>query len=161
MSRQPAKSRRRGNFLTEFSLIALPMMALLTGIMDVSMLVYARISLQHAVREGVRYAITWNTQTGQCHSESIKNVVRSNSMGWLNKPENFAKVQVKFYNAETLAGGAKNDPGNVVEVSVEDYEWKWVVPLWRSTAPMKMSVFASDRLEGLPAGSNSPCMVNP
>lgn len=136
-------------------------MALLTGIMDVSTLVFARISLQHAVREGARYAITWSTQTGQCHSESIKNVVRASANGWLNKPENFAKVQVKFYNPETLAGGAKNDPGNIIEVSVEDYEWKWIVPLWRSAEPMKMSVYSSDRLEGLPAGTVSPCMVNP
>jgi len=53
-------------------------------IMDISWAVFSKAALQHAVREGTRYAVTYRTMTGVGQDASIKSVVQQNSLGMLN-----------------------------------------------------------------------------
>lgn len=148
--------RRRGNTLVEAALVMLPFMALVLGITEYSMALFVRTTMQHSVREGVRYAVTFQTMPGMCHDASIKEIVRRNSMGFLKPADIASSVFIRYYRPDTLAATGTNAPGNVIEVSVENYQWRWIAPLWRSATPMTVVTRALDRMEGLPGGVTTP-----
>jgi Flp pilus assembly protein TadG len=59
--------KRRGAVLVEAALYLLPFLAILLGIFDFSISIWMKNTLQHAVREGVRYAVTYQTEAGMGH----------------------------------------------------------------------------------------------
>ena len=152
-------ARSRGGAIIETALCFLPFMALLLGVTDLSLAMFVRQTMQHAVREGVRYAITYQVADGLCHIPSIKAVVKRNSMGLLTDQKVEDHVMVKFYEPDGSAESGQNRPGHLVEVSVENLEWRWIAPLWRSATPLRVTVRSSDRMEGLGGGGDPPCLV--
>ena len=50
--------RRRGSALVEGALATLPLMALLFGVLDIGFAIFVKNTMQFAVRQGVRYAVT-------------------------------------------------------------------------------------------------------
>jgi Flp pilus assembly protein TadG len=148
------------------SLVAVPLFGLLLGIFDFGWAIFKRSALQHSVREGVRYAVTYGQEEDAqgnelCQDDSIKQVVKRAAMGFLTGNED--KVHVRYFDPDNnfaeITGNTGNSPGNVVEVSVEDFEHRWLVPLYWSSAPLKIKVRSSDRMEGLPGFSTPPCRV--
>lgn len=149
---------RRGNALVEFSLCALPLFALFFGIADVSLAVFLKSMLQSAVRDGVRFGITYQTSINgtACGGMAacITQVVRNNSIGFLHAG-NSNLIQVNYYAPTSLTtpitaadcdpNGTRsmpgdtqvpprqlrwvNQPGNLIEVRVVDFPWNWMVPL--------------------------------
>ncbi|MEP7363566.1 MAG: TadE/TadG family type IV pilus assembly protein [Acidobacteriota bacterium] len=148
--------KRRGNAFVEGALVLLPLFALLFAITDFGLAIFIKNTFMHAVREGTRYAVTYKVQTGFGHDDSIKNVVQSNAMGFLSGATNYSKIKVRYYSPTSFVEVTGNDPGNVVEVSVEGYSWGWLAPLWRSATPLNISVRSSDRMESLPGGASPP-----
>ena len=150
----------RGNTFLETALVLTPVLALLFGIIDFSMAIFVRATLQSAVREGVRYAVTYQT-SGGCQDASIKAVVQSNAMGLVSSSANGALIHTRYYAPTDLTtevtGAGSNAPGNVVQVSVENYQWAWVAPLLRPGGSINVNVYAADRMEGLPGGTSPPC----
>jgi len=66
-SRIGSRPRRRnsaGNALVQWMLVILPAMALVCFMVDVIWALFSWATLQKAVREGCRYTITFQTQTG-------------------------------------------------------------------------------------------------
>jgi hypothetical protein len=59
-----ARSRERGSQVVEVGLVLLPLCGFVFLILDMAWAFYVRATLQSAVREGVRYAITSQTMTG-------------------------------------------------------------------------------------------------
>lgn len=153
------RNGRRGSSFVEAAFVFVPLMAMIVAIFDYSLVIMTRSTLQHAVREGLRYAITYQTQTGLGHDASIRAVVKANSLGFLNSvngTENPCKICIRYYNPTTLSFTNANAPGNVVEVAVENHTWYWIAPLMRSGTPLQISVRASDRMETLPPGTSVP-----
>jgi hypothetical protein len=72
---------------------------------------------------------------------------------------------VNYYNPSNgldtpVSGASGNQPGNVVEVSA-NYTWYWFSNLsgnWtpRSTTPLSIVTYSSDRLGSLPPGQSPP-----
>ena len=155
------RRRQRGNQLVEVSLIFLPLMALLLALIDFSLALFLRATMQNAVREGVRYAVTYQTTGGMCQDASIKAVVKASSVGFLSDASQDSKIKIRYYAPTNLntevTGAGSNAPGNVVEVGVEGFTWSWIAPLWRTASPFNVNVYAADRMEGLPGGSSPPC----
>lgn len=157
-----ASSRRRrgqtGHGFVETALIFLPFISLFLGLFDFGMAIFLRNTFQHAVREGVRYAVTYQTSTGQPngHDSSIKSVVQQNAMGFLAGTSGADKIKIRYYNPTTLVETSANAPGNVVEVSVEGYTWGMVAPVMGHFNPIPLNVVASDRMESLPGGVSPP-----
>lgn len=143
--------------MLETALVILPLFAIIFAIIDFSLAIFVKATLQNAVREGVRYAVTYQTQSGLCHDDSIKNVVVQHAMGFLNEEENRNKINIQYYLPDTLSPSGQNSPGNIIEVTVEDFSWGWLAPVWRTDSPMRMWIRSSDRMEGLPGGSAPPC----
>jgi Flp pilus assembly protein TadG len=160
-------------------LVLLPTFALLFSFIDFGLMFYRWSTLQNAVREGVRYAITFDTdndptnapQPGQSQSAAIKARVQTYAMGIVKANDSPQTIFVNFYttaNPNTPVSGG-NIPGNIVEVSVVSPSFRWMIPLSgtlpRSSAstdkgtytstPMVFRVFASDILGGYPAGVSS------
>lgn len=143
--------------MLEFAFVALPFLALVLATVDFGMALFIRATMQHAVREGVRYAVTYQTMSGKCQDASIKEIVRQQAMGFLNAEQTDNYVKVEYFLPETLSPTSDNSPGNIVEVSVDGYQYKWICPLWRAATPMTVLVRSSDRMEGLPGGNPKPC----
>jgi hypothetical protein len=151
--------RRRGNALIEMSLMIVPLFGLLFGIVDFGFAIFMRNSLQHAVREGVRSAVTYTQVEGQCVDASTKAIVKGQSMGFLAASQHDSKIKVRYFDpldGVEIQPPNGPSPGNIVEVAVEGYNYSWLVPLFWPSAPLALNVRSSDRMEGLPAGA-APC----
>lgn len=161
--REPVRSwrsagRRRGATFLEVALSLLPLLALMIGIIDLSMPMFLKSTFTNAVREGVRYGITYQTFSGATHTDSIKTVVQNSALGFLAGTDGLNKIQVKFYTPAgvEVTGAGRNAGGNIVEVSIVGYQWSWIAPLWRTAVPFTVNAVSSDRLEVLPRGMTLP-----
>jgi hypothetical protein len=149
------RSRQRGSQVVEISLVLLPLCGFVFLIMDIAWAIYSKATLQNAVREGVRYAITSQTMTGMGQDSSVKTVVQQNAMGLLSGSPGLALISVQYYLPNTLtlvSGAGSNVGGNLVEVSVQNYSLSPFGPILRNPAPLSLSVQAWDRMEGSPGG---------
>ncbi len=163
----PRNRRRSGNAILEGVFTILPTFALIFAFVDFGLLLFRWATLQNAVREGCRYAITFQTSTGG-QDAAIEAVVQQYAMGVVKIADSPQHIFVKYYstknlNAAIASGG--NVPNNIVEVSVQNVSWAWLAPLsgsfggsvpfLRNLTPITLNVFSSDILGGYPAGVNS------
>jgi Flp pilus assembly protein TadG len=170
-----SRKARRGVEIIEFTLVLLPMLGFIYLLLDLSWAVYRRATLQYAVREGCRYAVTnqvvnLNDANGKAYGmvESVKYVVQQRAMGFLGRnatAPGYSAIQVRFYdptasltsalavgtNCANIPAKAPNTGGNLVEVSIENYQANSMAPLLRSAAPLNFTARSSDRMEGNPS----------
>jgi Flp pilus assembly protein TadG len=154
--------------MLEGAFTILPTFAIIFAFIDFGLLIFRWATLQNAVREGCRYAITFQTASGQGQDASIGAVVQQYAMGMVKTTDNPATIMVKYYspsNLNTAISTGGNVPGNIVEVSVQGVQWSWIAPLsgsygggvpfFRNSTPITLNVYSSDILGGYPAGVNS------
>jgi hypothetical protein len=146
---------RKGSTIVEAALIMLPFMAFVCAVIDSSLVIFMKNTVRQAAREGVRYGITGQTRTGMCQDASIKAVVQEKSAGFLAGTTGANRIQVEYYNPQTFAP-AQNRPGNIVEVSIVNMPWSWIVPIWHSSAPIRINASVAGVLEAAPNGV-MPC----
>jgi Flp pilus assembly protein TadG len=153
------RKTRSGNAFIETSFVIVPLFAIVFAITDYSMAIFLRSTFQNAVREGVRFAVTYQTLGPFCQDASIRQVVRNMSAGFLTSSHD-PLIKITYHPPSdlslTLTGAGSNASGNIVEVSVEDYSYGWMLPLLRSNNPLLITVRAADRTESLPAGMTTP-----
>jgi Flp pilus assembly protein TadG len=166
----------RGVELIEFTLVLLPLLGFVFLVLDLGWAIYKRATLQFAVREGCRYAVTNQVQSltdaqGNTYGviDSIKYVVQQRANGFLGSQSTdpgYSLIQIRYYNpssslttALALPTSCANNTGtppnwanNIVEVSVEGYSANPLAPLYRSAAPLSFTARSSDRMEGNPPG---------
>lgn len=111
----------RGGETLETALIVLPLLGLTFLLVDISMAIFLRGTFQQAVREGVRYGITGANDVGPCQDDSVKAVVKKYSLGFLNGTA-ASTMHVHFMSPVT-GGLTDNQPGNIIEVTVEGYKF--------------------------------------
>ncbi len=149
------KRHSRGNATLESALVLGPLFMLLFAIIDFSVAILVKNTLQAAVREGVRYGVTGQTISGAGGQDnSIKQVVEQNSLGFLT-PTKASYISITYYNPKTLAtvsGTNSNAAGNIIQVSVNNFSWAWMVPYARSATPLLMTAISSDMVEPSPSG---------
>jgi len=121
--------------------------------LDYPLAVFIQNTLRHAVREGVRFAIT--QQTGASGQDAaISSVVQANSMGFLNAADISAgnsSITITYYDKTTLAVTASNAQGNVCVVTAS-VRRAWMAPLWRSAGLLTFNAASSDVMEAPPGG---------
>lgn len=168
MHRRTISARRRrtagGNTLIELVFTIIPLFALLCGFVDFGLVMFRWSTIQNAVREGCRYAITYQTTGGSGQDASIEQVVQNFGMGLVKTTDSPQHIFVNYYSPTNLAtpiASGGNIPGNVVEVSVQNVSWSWITPLSGTTGgsygpnAVKFSVYSSDILGGYPVGVTS------
>jgi Flp pilus assembly protein TadG len=162
-------SRRRrsgGSIIVECAFTLLPLLALIFAFADFSLLLFRWSTLENAVRQGCRYAITFQTSGSLGQNASIEQVVQQYAMGVVTTSDSPQHIFVSYYSPANLTtpittGG--NIPGNVVQVSVQNVSWAWLAPLSGTlatgplfaTSPLSLNIYSSDILGGYPAGVNS------
>jgi len=158
--------RARGSIIVECALTLIPLLALIFAFADLSLLLFRWSTLENAVREGCRYAITFQTSGSLGQDASIEQVVQTYAMGVVTASDQPKHIFVDYYaptNLNTSIATGGNIPGNIVQVSVQNVSWAWIAPLsgtlgagnLYSTTPLVFSAYSSDILGGYPAGVNS------
>jgi Flp pilus assembly protein TadG len=153
-------ARQRGAELVEFGLVLIPLLGFVFITCNLAWCLFNRATLQYAVREGVRYAVTSRTLKDKCHVDSIKTVVQNNSFGLLNGTQGWDRIHVSFTDPVTFKEGT-NAGGQIVEVSVEGYSMDLIAPLLTGGNVDKKSMTfearSADRMQPSPSGG-APCM---
>lgn len=140
------KKRSRGSETLEFGLVLLPMLGFVFLILDLSWMIFARATLQYAVREGCRYAITGQSDAAH-QQDAIKQRVQTNAMGLLGGSTGLTKIQVTMRDAagNDITGAANaNSYPSIVEVSVQGLAMAPLFPLFKSGSPLNLSATSSD-----------------
>jgi hypothetical protein len=155
--RRRFRKARKGSLVLEGAFAILPMLALLFGILDIALAIFVRNTMEFAVRQGVRHAVTSQTMPGQGHDDSIKTVVEANAMGLLGAldagGDGRDRISIDYYDPSSIlpaAGAGSNIGGNIVVVSATGLSWAWMVPLLRDAAPLQFSVSSADIMEATP-----------
>jgi len=146
------RGNRRGAELLEAALITTPMFAVILFMVNGCLAIFTKAVLQHAVREGARFAVTGRTLAGMGHDLSIKSTVQQQAIGLLAGTVGADKIHVRYYVPGTLAETASNAGGNIVEVSVENHSWTWRGALMLTPPRLTLLARASDRMEPSPGG---------
>jgi Flp pilus assembly protein TadG len=175
-----SERRRRtssGSQFVELAFVILPFFALITAFFDVAFVLFSWSTIQNAVREGCRYAITYQTAapTGfnwTCsgtQDNCIENDVAYYSMGLVTQAGGLIHVNYYTQAAPTtaIASPGGNVPGNIVSVSILSYPLNWMIPLagtggggmlntssspYRPTSPTTVNVYSYDVMQGYPVG---------
>jgi Flp pilus assembly protein TadG len=162
----PARRRRRsgGSALVESVFTILPTFAIIFAFADFGLALFRWNTLQNAVREGCRYAITFQTANGNGQDLSIETVVQQYAFGFVKTTDTPQHIFVNYYaptNLTTPIATGGNIPGNVVVVSIQNVSWAWLAPLsgslaWgqalRTTTPVTFAIYSGDVLGAYPAG---------
>jgi Flp pilus assembly protein TadG len=171
--------RRSGTGMLEIAFLLMPTFAILGGFVDIGMVVFTWATLQNAVREGTRYAITYQVDSSNHQITSIKNRVSQTAMGMVSASAdsttgtNVPYVQVNFYtqptasnpNGTLVTGTNSNASGNIVEVSIQNYPYALMAPFSGSLSAVtstafyatpgttwRVQAYSADVLGGTPAG---------
>jgi Flp pilus assembly protein TadG len=178
--KQRNRHRRSGTGLLELAFFMMPSFALICGFLDVGMALFTWNTLQNAVREGTRYAITYQVDGSAHQITSIKNTVSAWAMGMVSASStsttgaNVPYIEVNFYTPPTVANpngsllpaaGNANAPGNIVEVCVKNFPYALMAPFSGAIgatvstsfyvtpgSTMRINVFSADVLGGAPIG---------
>lgn len=147
-SKRHGKRRRgeRGSEVLEAALVLVPLLLTTFLMLDLSMVIFLRSTFQHAVREGVRYAITGANTIGPCEDDSIKAIVKQNALGFLSTTAATGVMHVHFMSPVD-GSVSDNSAGNIVEVSVEGYQYGPLAPYQRLNYPVKIWARAYDLME--------------
>lgn len=146
----------RGSSVVELGLVLLPLLAIVFITIDCAWVVFAKASLQYAVRQGCRYAVTSQTLPGMGQDDSIKTIVQNNSFGFLTGTNNTNNITIQYYNPTTLQPTNSNAGGNIVQVSINNASVAPIIPFWISASALQASAVSSDVMESSPGGVPPP-----
>jgi len=172
------KLRQRGTEMLEFTLVFLPFLGFMFLILNIAYAVYQRSTIQYAVAQGTRYAVTSQTMTGLGARSSIQQVVVENSSGVLSGCGSPPTATTNPWCGIYVDWGVSNADGSytstdgvtggncmttdgtlpLVEVSVQSLPGKLLVPFvtWGSMGSLKAittGAYSWDRMEA-PAVNN-------
>ena len=113
--------------MIEFALCFLLFLGTVIGFGQMAMAVWLKTTLHHAVREGVRFAITGQTIGSSGQDASIRQVVSRNTAGVLSPAQAATMVTIEFFD-QAGSPTASNAGGNTIVVSVRNYPVPMLMP---------------------------------
>jgi Flp pilus assembly protein TadG len=157
---QLRERRRAGSSLVEGAFVLVVLLGFIFFILDLSWCMFAKLTLQQAVRAGVRYAVTSQTMVvngnalGQ--TASIQDYVQNHAMGLISDP---TTVSVTFYapgSSTALTGAGANSGGNLVVVTMNAFQLQPLIPFLHSSAAIPITVSSGDLIEISGSGATPP-----
>jgi Flp pilus assembly protein TadG len=94
---QERKCRSGGTTILEGAFTLIPLFALICGFADVALMLFRWSTLQNAVREGCRYAVTFQTFGSLGQDASIEQVVQQYAMSIVSTTDNPQRIFVDYY----------------------------------------------------------------
>ena len=168
------RDRRRGAELIEFTLVLLPLLAMVFVLLDFAWIIFVQATVVRAVRVAVRTGITLTASqmgTGACLTDTVKGIVQQNGLGFLTGTAGLAYIKVNYYlppvpgattaatNVSALSSG--NAPGNIMQVSVTNYSLAAFLPRifnWKVAADSSAFVFTASSADLIEPSSSPPCI---
>lgn len=150
-----AGCRQRGSAIVELALVLPLFLLLLFGVIDLGLSFWANLSMQHAVREGARYAVTGRNDldpnaSDQQRYRAILAQIKFSSMGVFDKVSPVISVNNTSYSSSaSYNAGMFGGPGDIVVLKI-DCAWPLATPLLRpffSDGKFHFSVAATVRNE--------------
>lgn len=124
--------RQSGATLVEMAIIAPVFILVLVAIIELSMMFFATLTMQYAVREGARFAITGRAnETGTGSQQRYATVIakiRDNSMGMYERLTPAISVNGKAYTPSNYGNNMFGAGGDLVVLQVDCY-WPVTTPL--------------------------------
>jgi len=129
--------RTKGQTTVEFALTALVLFVLVFAIIDLSVMFYVNLTMQHAVREGARYAVTRQDKSTDLKGAMIQKI-KDSSCDLYDKnvnPDKDPTVSVVTpTDASTFnnyTGRPVSDTGNADEIIIVKlvYSWPLLTPI--------------------------------
>jgi Flp pilus assembly protein TadG len=126
---QQGRFRQCGSTLVEFAIIAPVFLLLMIGIIELSMAYFANLTMQHAVREGARYAVTGNNDldpasNNQQRYQAVIQKMKDSSMGMYDKVNPVITVN----GVSGTSAGMFGNSGDIVVISVA-CSWTYATPM--------------------------------
>jgi hypothetical protein len=129
--RTGSKQRERGASAVEFAIVAPLLFFLLFAVIDLCVLFWVNLTMQYAVREGARYAVTGRSDLGpqgnpQRHLAVIEKI-KDSSMGLFERVE--PKINgIDYGHAGQYSAGMFGAPGQIFVLRL-DGAWPLMSPL--------------------------------
>lgn len=125
----PGNSRQAGATVVEFAIIAPAFLLLMIAVIELSMAYFANLTMQHAVREGARYAVTGQSNldpsaSNQQRYQAVIQKIKDSSMGMYDKVNPVISVN----GVSTTSAGMFGNAGDIVVISV-DCSWAFSTPM--------------------------------
>ena len=151
----------QGTEIVEFSLVLIPMLGLTFLIMNIGWVLFAKASLQEAVREGVRYGVTGAPLNGQPGlTSSIRQVVLQYSAGFIPAGRAQTEISIQYLSPSTLqpvTGAGSCAGGNILQVSISGTAVSPLSALLISPSALNLGAISSDVMESSPNGIVPSC----
>ncbi|HBG04366.1 MAG: hypothetical protein A2075_18135 [Geobacteraceae bacterium GWC2_58_44] len=136
---------KKGQTTVEFALVALLLFAMLFALIDMAVMFYVNLTMQSAVREGARYAITGQGGESAGRRTALINKIKERSNGLYDKNANpqgkEPKVSVltpadvgSYSNYTGRPVGDTGKPDEIIIVSL-NYAWPLLTPILRPFFP--------------------------
>jgi len=133
-------------------------------IMDLSMAVFIRGTLQTAVEAGVRAGITENLNGATYLTDAITTAVQQNAKGFLTAHTAACTVQVQYYDPDATPPGyvtsLTSGDNTILIVSVNNYVYRPMGPILQGPTPLSLSAVATGALQPCQNGV-CPSVNNP
>lgn len=128
-------NKRNGGFaIVEFSIVITMLLFILFTIIDFALFGYVKLTMQHAVREGARYAVTGRSdldpdpgEDGPLRKNAVLEKISTSSLGVITKVMDVTEIRVEDINGNQITSGF-GDPGELVSIHL-DCEWPIISPL--------------------------------
>lgn len=155
-----SRRQQRGVSTVEFALIAPVLLLLLCAALDLGISMWVNLTMQYAVREGARYAVTGQDNLDPNSSDqqrylAIIQEIRISSMGLYNMVDPSYTItingQAQSYSTQSsYSTGMFGNPGDIIVLQL-NCSWPLLTPLLRPFFPggiYAFSVAATMRNEG-------------
>jgi Flp pilus assembly protein TadG len=99
-------TRTDGASAIEFSLVAMPLILTLVGIIEVALILFVNVLLEGAVRDSARYGITGFTSGGMDRAATIRQIVEDRTVGLID----MSKVKIETLVYQNFEDIGKPEP---------------------------------------------------
>ncbi|WP_374001035.1 TadE/TadG family type IV pilus assembly protein [Massilia sp. CFBP 13647] len=108
----------------EMAIIAPVFLLVLLALVELSLMFFTTLTMQYAVREGARYAITGQRNLGPGTSDqqrynAIIDNISSNALGLYEKMDPVISVNGKAYPRNTYSSGMFGEPGSIIVLQID------------------------------------------
>src|SRR5580692_3739235 len=97
------RRRQKGQAAIETVLVIVPLFAVLLGILDFSVAIFAMDTMEYAARQGVRFAVLQQAGGTGHQDDAIRQAVRNNSLGFLSNTTTVpdSMLTINYYSLNT------------------------------------------------------------
>lgn len=127
------RRRQSGATIVEMAIVAPVLLLVLLSLLELSLMFFATLTMQYAVREGARYAITGQSNldpntTGQQRYAAVIQKIRNNSIGFYDKMSPVISVNGTSYASTAYSNAMFGGAGGLIVLKI-DCDWKVTTPL--------------------------------